>query len=117
MSAPEAWRRRLVGRASKVVSVNYGAASSMARAGAATLAHPTRKTLFYMGIAPGDDLLCSAAIHEYRRRHATPVWMMSDHPEIFASNPDVARVVAVDRRYLRWMASFGAQVRRLEYFH
>lgn len=46
------------------------------------------------GDSPGDNLLCSTVLHEWRRRTMPGrLWMSSNFPELFRHNPDVDRVV------------------------
>ncbi len=55
--------------------------------------------LIWFGLAPGDDLLCTAVLRELHKRGGEKVWMMTQNPEIFRGNADVARVVPVDDIY------------------
>src|SRR5215207_8625418 len=55
--------------------------------------------LLYFGAAPGDDLLSSVVARELRARGRKRIWMMSGHAPLFEGNPDIARVVPVDRWY------------------
>lgn len=59
----------------------------------------------------GDDLLCTAVLHELRRRGHSPPWMMSEYAPLFANNPDVRVVVPKVRSVLRLLARLGAPVR------
>jgi len=38
----------------------------------------------------GDDLLCSAVFHEWRRRDATPIHYLGNHPAIAKGNPNLS---------------------------
>jgi hypothetical protein len=60
---------------------------------------PRRLVRFHGGI--GDHLLCTALGREWRKRGEKGVWMMSDHAELFAGNPDFEAVVPEDMRLLR----------------
>jgi hypothetical protein len=51
--------------------------------------------LLHFGIAPGDDLLCTAVLRELRTRGRDAIWMVSNYPELFAGNSDPARIVPV----------------------
>ena len=55
--------------------------------------------LIWFGLAPGDDLLCTAVHRELHKRGVRNLWMMSKHPEIFQGNADVDRVVPVNDIY------------------
>ena len=57
------------------------------------------REMYYFGLAPGDDLLCTAVLRELAARQRKHVWMMSNHPQLFAGNADVAQVVPVDKRF------------------
>ena len=47
----------------------------------------------------GDDLLCTAVLRELRRRRQGELWMMSNHPELFAGSGDADRVLPLDGLY------------------
>jgi ADP-heptose:LPS heptosyltransferase len=75
-----------------------------------------RELVHFYGQTPGDDLMCTAVLHEMRRRGRRDVWMMSRFPELFERNPDVDVVVPFDERYERlaewvggrsWYAHYG----------
>ena len=51
------------------------------------------KMLIHFGIAPGDDLLCTAVLRELTSRGHKKIWMMSNYPEVFEGNADVAQVI------------------------
>lgn len=63
----------------------------------------------------GDDLLCTAVFHELKARGRRSLWMMSNHPELFAGNPDVDVVLPDDRDVLRLASSVRQRVVRLSY--
>ena len=46
----------------------------------------------------GDEFLCSAPIHELKKRGAGNIWMLTDYPELFHLNPDVTLVVKKNTR-------------------
>ena len=54
--------------------------------------------LFY-GLAPGDDLLCTAVLRELRKRGAKSLLMMSNHPDIFQYNDDATYVSPAGSQY------------------
>lgn len=64
-------------------------------ASAATLIgrHGWPSGLVYHGHAPGDDLLCTAVLHEMRRRAKHRLWVMTTNPSLFENNPDVSAAV------------------------
>jgi hypothetical protein len=88
----------------------------------------TRQTrpalVLYFGFALGDDLLCTAVLRELRRRGRDRLLMISDHPELFAGNPDAA-VRPLWRRYSPYQSTvaicsrfariWGAEFKQPEY--
>ena len=73
------------------------------------------KTLLYFGISPGDDLLCTAVLHELKKRNHHNIWMMSNYPELFAGNGNVARVVPAEDRFREYATLLGGEYRFLQY--
>jgi hypothetical protein len=86
---------------------------------------PRPALLLYFGFALGDDLLCTAALRELRRRGKGRLLMVSDHLELFLGNEDPAYVrplwprysphastVAICRRFAR---IWGGEFRQPEY--
>lgn len=71
--------------------------------------------LFFFGVAPGDDLLCTAVLRELRKRGRNSLWMMSNYPELFSGMDDVARVVPVDGRIEQFVKAWGRNYYHLEY--
>ncbi|HEX4139178.1 MAG TPA: glycosyltransferase family 9 protein [Candidatus Methylacidiphilales bacterium] len=70
---------------------------------------------FHFGNSPGDDLLCTAVLREWRRRGGSDVWMMSNFPALFENNPDVDHVVPVHSDYWDYALISGLPFRRLRY--
>jgi len=73
--------------------------------------------MLFFGLAPGDDLLCTAVLRELRRRSADSVLMISNHEQLFLGNRDVAYVRPASRRdgsYLHNHRCF-ARIWRSEY--
>lgn len=89
--------------------------ATMARIGLAVGGRPPPDMLIFFGMAPGDDLLCTAVLRELRRRGRENVWIASNYPEIFSGNGDVATVVPFDSPYRRYATIWRCDVRRLEY--
>jgi len=80
---------------------------------ALTLARLGRpRTLVQFGTALGDDLLCTAVLRELRRRGERGLWMMTQHPALFAQNPDVDALVPIEERYERLVEWAGGRIRR-----
>ena len=71
--------------------------------------------LIYFGISPGDDLLCTAVLHELASRRRQKVWMMSNYPELFDGNASVARVVPVESRYREYVGLMGGTDQFVQY--
>lgn len=71
--------------------------------------------LLYFGYSPGDDMLCTVVTRELMKRGRKNIWVMSKSPDLFAGNPDVARVVPADPRYERFARFYGCEFRELEY--
>jgi hypothetical protein len=69
----------------------------------------------YFGVAPGDDLLCTAVLRELRHRGHRRVWMVSRHPELFKGSRDVAQVVWVEDRRDDYLSALGGRWQVLEY--
>jgi hypothetical protein len=59
----------------------------------ASLKYGEPETLLYFGIAPGDDLLCTAVLRELKKRGQRNVWMISNYPELFQGMNDATAVV------------------------
>ncbi len=47
---------------------------------------PVPKTILFFGVAPGDDLLCTAVLRELRNRGRDPLLMISNYRELFIGN-------------------------------
>jgi ADP-heptose:LPS heptosyltransferase len=73
------------------------------------------EVLLYFGAAPGDDLLCTVVARELRARGLERIWMMSGHAPLFEGNPDIARVVPVDRWYSDYARALGRRYQLLRY--
>jgi hypothetical protein len=76
--------------------------ATMARIGLAVGGRRAPDMLIFFGLAPGDDLLCTAVLRELRRRGRENVWIASNYPEIFSGNGDVAAVVPFYSPYRRY---------------
>lgn len=57
----------------------------------------------------GDDLLCTAVLHEARRR-GRPFAMMTSHPELFRNNTDPSALLPVDDYYAQALRRLDALV-------
>jgi hypothetical protein len=65
--------------------------------------------LLFGPLSLGDDLLCTAVLREARQR-GTPFAMMTNRPELFAGNPDPARLLPIDDHYVAALRRLGRRV-------
>lgn len=63
----------------------------------------------------GDELLCTAALVEWRRRKARNVWVMTSHPTLFAGLDSRSSILPNDPRYPRLCAVLNREMRFLSY--
>ncbi len=64
----------------------------------------------------GDDLLCTAPIRELAARQRGETWMLTDYPELFLGNPDVALTVRKNSNWTqRSLKPLGIRSRALNY--
>jgi hypothetical protein len=80
---------------------------------ALTRGQPDR--ILHFGIGPGDDLLCTVAIRELKKRGHEKIWMMSQNAELFEHNADVDHVVPIDYRFREYAWVCGKKWHVLEY--
>jgi len=73
------------------------------------------RALVYFGLAPGDDLLCTAVTEALAATGVTPLWMMSNHADLFLNNPTIAHVVPYDDALAYALALLGVRRLRLRY--
>jgi Glycosyltransferase family 9 (heptosyltransferase) len=50
------------------------------------------KMIFFFGVAPGDDLLCTTVLRELRKRNRNRLMMVSNHRELFIGTEDAEYV-------------------------
>ncbi len=77
--------------------------------------HGRPEILLCFGLAPGDDLLCTTVLRELASRGRRNIWMMSNYPELFAGNADVAQVVPVNHSFRDYATLLGSKSYLLEY--
>lgn len=84
---------------------------------AASLASGRRpEHLFRFDGGIGDKLLCTTLCRELAKRGRPLAWMLSEYPELFRNNPDVAVSAHLDTRGLRrWIKMFELPERKIEY--
>lgn len=63
----------------------------------------------------GDDLLCTAAIHEWLNRGARRIWFFTRHPELYSHFDDRVRLVKEDPRLRQLTARIGRPMHPLSY--
>ncbi|HWB61284.1 MAG TPA: glycosyltransferase family 9 protein [Chthoniobacteraceae bacterium] len=63
----------------------------------------------------GDDLLCTAVLHEIKKRKRGRLGMMTVRPELFEGNPDVDIAIVPDGRRSRRIFFHGLPVTQLAY--
>ncbi|HVU32357.1 MAG TPA: hypothetical protein VHE61_02910 [Opitutaceae bacterium] len=64
----------------------------------------------------GDEFLCTAVTRELKRRHRGSIWMLTDYPELFRHNPDVALTARKNCRGVRrFLETFGISTHKLAY--
>jgi hypothetical protein len=98
---------RLLRRAGRALGIEAHSWAHLARHGL-----PTWVIRYPGGI--GDDLLCTAAAHELKRRNpAAAIWMLTDHPALLRGNADVARCLEFSRHFHIWYSP-TLRSRRLE---
>jgi len=68
-----------------------------------------RRALLFGPLSLGDDLLCTAVLREARRR-GQPFAMFTGRPELFAGNPDPARLLPIDDYHIATLRRFGAGI-------
>jgi hypothetical protein len=71
--------------------------------------------LIHFGTAPGDDLLCTIVVRELAGRGQKKIWMMSNYPELFEGNADVAQVVPAEDRFQDYAILMCGKLQQLEY--
>ena len=86
---------------------------------------PVPERILYFGYSPGDDLLCTAVLHELRNRGNEDTMMVSNHPDLFAGNGNLAVIQPLWKRYSqdastvaicqRFAKLWGVEFRRLFY--
>ncbi len=80
------------------------------RVAASLIAHGVPRQLVLFGpLSLGDDLLCTAVLHEARRR-GRPLAMMTARPELFRHNPDPTRLLPVDDDLAAGLRRLGSRV-------
>jgi len=77
--------------------------------------HGVPRVLLRFGRSPGDAMLCTAVLHELRRRGKDRLWMESDLSPLLRLNPDVDVVIPYGRRTRKLYRLAGARTIFPEY--
>jgi hypothetical protein len=85
------------------------------RAAALIRQHGRPPAAIYFGESPGDDLLATAVIRQWRRVHGTRPWYLTRHPSLFAGNQDVGLVLDYSPELAGALRVLGVPRRRLAY--
>lgn len=76
-----------------------------------------RHAVYFGGEGIGDELLCSAPLHELRRRGETGLAMLTSQPEFFCPSPDVDLVGPMHFADLPSLARLGIRTSHAVYIH
>ena len=63
--------------------------------------------VLWHGVGPGDDLLCSAVMHESAKRTGKKVWIFSRNPGLFEHNLDVGVVLPLEQQFMNQLGTRG----------
>lgn len=77
--------------------------------------HGRPPAVLYFGEAPGDDLLATAVIRQWRQVRGSRPWYLTRHPTLFERNPDVGVVLEYSPELAGALSVFGIPRRRLTY--
>jgi hypothetical protein len=77
--------------------------------------HGRPPAVLYFGEAPGDDLMATAVIAQWRKVHGTRPWYLTRHPGLFEHNPDVGLVLDYDPGLAGALSALGVPRVRLWY--
>src|SRR5262249_52431292 len=71
--------------------------------------------VLYYGEAPGDDLLATAVVAQWRNVHRTRPWYLTRHPSLFDHHPDVGLVLEYEPELAGALSILGVPRIRLRY--
>jgi glycosyl transferase family 9 (putative heptosyltransferase) len=91
------------------------AARRLPRAASLIRRHGRPPAVLYFGEAPGDDLMATAVIAQWRKVRGSRPWYLTSHPGLFQHNPDVALVLEYDPELAGAIATLGVPRIRLRY--
>jgi ADP-heptose:LPS heptosyltransferase len=75
-----------------------------------------RHLVLFGPVSLGDDVLCTAIFRELARRGERRLWFMSRHPELFANDPAIQRIVPIDDYHARSLQRLGSRLTQPYYF-
>jgi len=91
------------------------AAALLPRAATLLRTHGRPPAVLYFGEAPGDDLLATAVIRQWRHVRGGRPWYLTRYPQLFEGNADVGLVLDYSPELAGALAAFGIPRRRLIY--
>jgi ADP-heptose:LPS heptosyltransferase len=77
--------------------------------------HGRPAAVLYFGEAPGDDLMATAVIAQWRNVRGSRPWYLTRHPGLFDGNPDVGLVLEYDPALAGALSLLGIRRLRLHY--
>lgn len=92
-----------------------GAAALLPQATSLLLRHGRPGAVLYFGVAPGDDVLATAVVRQWRRVHGTKPAYLTNHPGLFENHPDVAWTAPYSPELAGALSLLGVPRRRLKY--
>jgi len=91
------------------------AAQLVPRAASLVRSHGRPPAVLYFGEAPGDDLMATAVLAQWRAVRGTRPWYLTRHPGLFAHNPDVGLVLDYEPELAGALSGLGVPRVRLRY--
>lgn len=92
-----------------------GAAALLPQAASLLLRRGRPGAVLYFGVAPGDDVLATAVVRQWRRVRGTKPAYLTNHPGLFENNPDVAWTAPYSPELAGALSMLGIPRRRLKY--
>lgn len=92
-----------------------GVAALLPHAGRLLREHGRPPAVLYFGESPGDDLLATAVLRQWRTVHGTRPWYMTRHPALFEDHPDVGLLLDYAPRLAGALSVLGVRRCRLAY--
>lgn len=92
-----------------------GVAALVPRASRLLREHGRPPAVLYFGESPGDDLLATAVLRQWRAVHGTFPWYMTRHPALFEHHQDVGLLLDYAPRLAGALSVLGVRRCRLAY--